>query len=119
MLTKTESLKTVLNLSLTDTSVDNGLNEFIRRASAIVRRHCSRYLYGLYPTISKASPAVVTSIEHGLVTGDYVRFFDTGVSAFEGTSGLEVTVINRDSFSVASRQQFGRYDLAKAISSSG
>lgn len=98
MLISLADAKTMLGIS--GSSEDSALTFMLRMACGIIRSEAKRYFGGEISTITAASPAVVTSIGHGLATGDVIVIAgsNSGVT-IDGTQ--TITVITRDTFSVA------------------
>lgn len=96
-LTTLAALKTDLGIS--GSTEDTRLTSLLRNACAIVRAYCRRYLGGVLSAASVANPAVVTSIGHGLQTGQTII-----VSGSDSTPTLDgdrvVTVLTADAFTV-------------------
>ena len=55
---------------------------------------------GVITAISKATLGVVTSIKHGLSTGDTIKVVVTGMTALNGYISLSATYVDADNFSI-------------------
>lgn len=97
MLTTLDTLKTALGV--TGSSEDTALTQWLAEASALARQISKQYIGGLISANTLANPTVVTSIGHGLQTGEtiYIR----GSNSTPTIDGERVvTRISRDTFSV-------------------
>lgn len=97
-LTTLHDVKTLLGI--TGSSDDVRLTALLRVASGVIRNHINNYVGGIITGITAASPAVVTSVGHGLSDGDSITISgsDSGVSI---NGAQTITWISRDKFSVA------------------
>lgn len=93
------AVKAELGIATADTSQDTKLTGFLRTANRIIRNRIGRYIGGLISANTLANPTVVTSIGHGLVTGDVIVI--GGSNSTPTIDGSQtVTRISDDTFSV-------------------
>jgi hypothetical protein len=87
-------------LGITGSSEDTALATWLAQATALIRRETGKFLGGMISANTVANPTVVTSVGHGLETGDLVYF-----SHSDSTPTLNgeqtVTRTGRDTFTVA------------------
>lgn len=87
------------NLGITDTAQDAKLTGLIRAAGAIIRNYLNKYIGGLIASNTLANPTVVTSIGHGLVTGDTIVIGGSNCTPTIDGSRV-ITRLSDDTFSV-------------------
>lgn len=87
------------NLGIADTAQDAKLTGLIRAAGAIIRNYLNKYIGGLIASNTLANPTVVTSIGHGLVTGDTVVIGGSNCTPTIDGSRV-ITRLSDDTFSV-------------------
>jgi len=87
------------NLGIADTSQDAKLTGLIRSAGAIIRNYLNKYIGGLIASNTLANPTVVTSIGHGLVTGDTIVIGGSNCTPTIDGSRV-ITRLSDDTFSV-------------------
>lgn len=93
------AVKAQLGLATGDTSQDTKLTGLIRAAGAILRGYLRGYIGGLISANTLANPTVITSIGHGLVTGDVIVI--GGSNSTPTIDGSRtVTRLTDDTFSV-------------------
>lgn len=97
MLTTLQTLKTALGVS--GSGEDTALTQWLAEGSALARQITKQYIGGLISANTLANPTVVTSIGHGLQTGETIVIL--GSNSTPTIDGERVvTVIDRDTFSV-------------------
>lgn len=97
MLTTLDTLKTALGVS--GSSEDAALTQYLAEASALARTLSGQFIGGLISTATVANPTSITSIGHGLQTGDTIV-----ISGSNSTPTIDgervVTRTGRDTFTI-------------------
>lgn len=97
MLTTLDTLKTALGVS--GSSEDTALTQWLAEGSALARQITKQFIGGLISANTAANPTVVTSIGHGLQTGETIVV--RGSNSTPVIDGEQVvTVLTRDTFTV-------------------
>lgn len=92
-------LKQSLGIASGDTSEDAALAQWLAQAVSIARKLKKQWIGGLLSANTVANPTVVTSIGHGLQSGETITIL--GSNCTPTIDGARVvTVISRDTFSV-------------------
>lgn len=89
-----------IDLGISGTAEDARLTSILRAVCYIVRSQCPNYVFGgVISAISKTNPGVVTSIGHGLNTGDTIVISNSDSNPTIDGERV-VTVLSADTFSV-------------------
>jgi len=99
-LTSLAAVKEHLGIASSDSSENASLTRWIREASALVRRYCGCYFGGVISGYTAANPTVVTSIGHGLQTGDIIVVSDSPAGATSLDGAQTITRLTADTFTV-------------------
>jgi hypothetical protein len=88
-----------IHLGITGTANDTALTQWLAQAVSMVRRETGRWLGGMISSNTVADPTIITSIGHGLQTGDLIVI--RGSNCTPSIDGEQtVTEVSRDTFSV-------------------
>src|SRR5687768_10492890 len=95
-LTTLANIKT--SLGITGTSEDAALKHWLRISAALIRAYTGRYLGGFISAYTAVNPTVVTSIGHGLETGDIINVAGSDGTSIDGER--TITRVDDDTFTV-------------------
>ena len=96
-LTTLANIKTALGIS--GSSEDATLKHWLRVANSLIRGYCGRYFGGFITEYTAVNPTVVTSIGHGMETGDIAVIAGSGPgTSIDGEQ--TITRVDDDTFTV-------------------